>query len=303
MELTIKGNINYCASIVSIKNIIDLEGCDNIKGTTIFGNHVIVSKDVKIGELGIYFPVECRISNEFLSHNNLFDKLELNRDKTKKGFFSTKGRVRAVKLRGFMSDGFWIPIQSLLGLISQKDIDQFKEGDSFDHINGNKVCEKYFVPCHNGIGNTTKRNEKKSKKRFSKVRTEMWRFHIDTQLLGRNLDKLKPYDIYDISQKMHGCVSDDTIIDTLEFGQRTIKEVVDGRISCHVKAFDVQNNKVVYVPIDEYYLKKDDGDWYEIELENGNLLKITGNNPMWLPELSCYREVNKLHVGDIVLID
>ena len=204
MELTIKGNINYCASIVSIKNIIDLEGCNNIKGTTIFGNHVIVSKDVKIGDLGVYFPVETRISDEFLSYNNLFDKPELNRDKTKKGFFSTKGRVRAVKLRGFVSDGFWIPIQSFLGRINQREIDPFKEGDSFDHINGNKICEKYFVPCHNGIGNNTKRNEKKSKKRFSKVIDTQFRFHIDTQLLGRNLDKLKPYALYDISQKLHG---------------------------------------------------------------------------------------------------
>lgn len=227
MELTIKGNINYCASIVSIKNIIDLEGCNNIKGTIIFGNHVIVSKDVKIGELGIYFPVECRISDEFLSHNNLFDKPEFNRDKTKKGFFSTKGRVRAVKLRGFQSDGFWIPIQSLLGLISQKDIDQFKEGDSFDHINGNKVCEKYFVPCHNS-GSSNKRKETKANKKFSRIIKEQFHFHIDTPLLGRCIGNINPDQIISITQKLHGSsfiVSNILCNKKLNVFEKTLKKI------------------------------------------------------------------------------
>ena len=65
MGLSVKGNPNYCATIVAIENIISLEGCDNICATTIFGNNVIVSKDVKIGDVGIYFPVECSIKDIF----------------------------------------------------------------------------------------------------------------------------------------------------------------------------------------------------------------------------------------------
>lgn len=203
MNFEIKGNPNYAASIVSIKNIIDLEGCDNIKATTVFGNNVIISKDIKVGDLGIYFPVECSISSEFLSHNNLYDKPEMNKDKSRKGFFSSKGRVRAVKLRGNKSDGFWIPIQSLLGLIDQREIDQFKEGDSFDHINGNKVCEKYVVPCHNGSSNN-KRKETKANKKFSKIIKEQFHFHIDTPLLGRNINAIHPDQIISLTQKLHG---------------------------------------------------------------------------------------------------
>ena len=42
MTLKTPININYCATVVVIKNIIPLDGCDNIVSTTILGNSVIV---------------------------------------------------------------------------------------------------------------------------------------------------------------------------------------------------------------------------------------------------------------------
>ena len=40
----------------------------------------------------------------------------------------------------------------------------------------------------------------------------------------------------------------------------------------------------------------------EIELEDGTKLTITGNNPVWLPTLNCYRRVDELKQGDYVLM-
>ena len=34
---------------------------------------------------------------------------------------------------------------------------------------------------------------------------------------------------------------------------------------------------------------------------NGQKIEITGNNPVWLPELHCYRRVDELIEGDILL--
>jgi hypothetical protein len=33
MNLEVKGNQNYVATVVEIENILELEGCDNIRGT------------------------------------------------------------------------------------------------------------------------------------------------------------------------------------------------------------------------------------------------------------------------------
>jgi hypothetical protein len=203
MKFEIKGNENYAATIVKISNLISLEGCDNIQGTTIFGNHVIIAKSVKEGDVGIFFPIESKISDVFLKANNLYDKPEINKDTTVKGFFNYKGRVRCVKLRKFPSEGFWIPIESLNNCEVDYERNVFKENTTFDHINGIKICEKYFVPVRNS-GTGQKRNEKKKKTRFSKIIDSQFRFHTETAQLGRNLHRFNPDTLLHLSFKLHG---------------------------------------------------------------------------------------------------
>lgn len=112
---------------------------------------------------------------------------------------------------------------------------------------------------------------------------------------------IHPNDIIHVSSKWHGCVDADTIINTSE-GKMTIKNIVDNKLPVEIEAFDINTNQKVFVPIDNYYMIPNDGEWYELELENGQTLKITGNNPVWLPELGCYRPVENLKIGDSVLV-
>jgi hypothetical protein len=204
MKFEIKGNENYAATIVKIDNLIPLEGCDNIQGTTIFGNHVIIAKTVEIGDVGIFFPIETKISDVFLKANNLYDKPEMNNDTTVKGFFSHKGRVRCVKLRKFPSEGFWIPIDSLFKVEGIGSLINVNNNTTFDHVNDIKICEKYTVPSRTQSSGADKRNEKKKKTRFSKIIDTQFRFHIDTAQLGRNLHKFNPEILCHISFKVHG---------------------------------------------------------------------------------------------------
>ncbi|MCK9574819.1 MAG: hypothetical protein M0R51_02445 [Clostridia bacterium] len=44
------------------------------------------------------------------------------------------------------------------------------------------------------------------------------------------------------------------------------------------------------------------GDWYELELEDGKTLILTGNHRVWLVDLQCYRKVNDLKEGDDFLL-
>jgi hypothetical protein len=51
MHLTKPENENYAATVVSIKEVHPLEGCDNVQGTIIFGFQAIVGKDVRPGDM------------------------------------------------------------------------------------------------------------------------------------------------------------------------------------------------------------------------------------------------------------
>jgi intein/homing endonuclease len=43
--------------------------------------------------------------------------------------------------------------------------------------------------------------------------------------------------------------------------------------------------------------------WYEIELEDGRKIKITGNHNVFIPEIECYRRVDELTGDEEFLID
>lgn len=200
MRIEIKGNKNYCASVVKIENKIDLVGCDNICGTIIYGNHVIISTDTEIGTVGLYFPTESSISDVFLKNNNLYRDKNLNIDNKKTGFFEKTGRVKAMRLRGYISDGFFIPIESLSFL--KIDLDMFKIGDTFDTINGNEICRKYFRKPNIPYGKTGKTISKK--KYVSRLVDKQFRFHIDTENLGKYMYKINPDQIISVTYKLHG---------------------------------------------------------------------------------------------------
>lgn len=106
-------NSNYCGIVCSIDTIVPLENCDNLAHAIIFGNRVIVTKDVVVGTVGIYFPCGAKMSEEYLRLNNMFSEKALNEDKTKKGYFGKNGLVRCVKLRGNASEGLFVGMDTL----------------------------------------------------------------------------------------------------------------------------------------------------------------------------------------------
>jgi len=52
---------NYLAKIVRIDNLHPIPGADRIQTTLVDYNSVIIGKDVQIGDIVVYFPVECQI--------------------------------------------------------------------------------------------------------------------------------------------------------------------------------------------------------------------------------------------------
>ena len=202
MTFTEPKNKNYCAVVVALKNFVDLPNCDNVKAAMIFGNSVIVGKDQRAGDLGLFFPVETALSPEFLANNNLYRKVEwgnVNPD-AKAGFFEPHGRVKAMKFRGYKSEGFWIPLFSL-SYIQDIDYYDFPEGAEFDTIGDHPICHKY-IPRRNP-GRTWAGQGKKARAE-DRIVGGQFHFHIDTEQLRRNMHRLEPGTIISISDKWHG---------------------------------------------------------------------------------------------------
>ena len=300
-------NVNYLAKVVKLTEFTPHPNADRMKIAHVGGYKVCVGLDEAEGWY-IYFPVNCEINPNLLSYCNLYRHSEKNSNTEKAGFFNDNGRVTAIKLRGVPSEGFLLPLETLKSFISEtlnlelSDVEENFDFDIAEH-NGKSfwICKKYIIVQqlpNSGKGNYRQKNLKK----FNKAIDTQFRFHYDTVLIKKDPFAIEPNDRIHLSSKIHGCVDASTIINT-SLGKKTIKEIVDNKLNCLIESFDIETNQKVFVPIDNYYLKENDGDWYEIELENGVKLKITGNNPVWLPELACYRKVENLKIGDKILFE
>jgi len=205
MKLTISDNSkNYTCTVVEIKNIFPIEGADNIIRTNINGNDVVVSKDIKIGDIMLYFVSGTKLNSDYCIKNNLLDKAEMNYDPTKHGFISYKQfRVKAIKLRGVISDGILMPLNSLTPFLEEQSIKSLKVGDEFTEINGNTLCEKYIVPVRNS--NPGGKAPKKVGTRVQNVLIDnQFHFHTDTQHFVKHIDKFNENSEIIITRKIHG---------------------------------------------------------------------------------------------------
>jgi tRNA-binding EMAP/Myf-like protein len=204
MKLIVKENSkNYVCTVVEIKNVFPIEGADKIQRCVVNGNDVVVSKDVQVGDKMLYFVSGTRLSEEYCKYNNLLDKAEDNIDTTKKGFISHKQfRVKAIKLRGIVSDGMLMPLLSLAPVLGVgKNLEKLKVGDEFTDIDGISICEKYFVPSRNS--NPGGKAPTKQPK-ISRLVENQFFLHNDTDNLRKNIHKLNLNDIVGIHYKKHG---------------------------------------------------------------------------------------------------
>lgn len=198
MKLQKPENNNYCATVVAIKNIIVLPNCDNVVATTIFGFQAIVSKDVKVGDVGIVFSAETQLSDEYCSQNNLYRHSDKNSDQGKKGYLEDNRRVKAVKFRGNTSSALFMPLSSVDQWLKKGDV--LKEGDEFDKLYDVEICKKYIVPIWAG----TRKNAQSMPKAFKRVDTKFIPEHFATDNYFRNSHVVPPEAEIVVTQKIHG---------------------------------------------------------------------------------------------------
>jgi len=196
-----KHNINYLSKIVKIDNLRKVENADKLQVTTIDGANAIVGLDVKIGDVVVVCATESAINAEFLKANNLYENKDLNSNPEIKGYMNKYGRVKAIKLRGTVSRLFLFKAESLK---NWKGINVNLEdyiNTEFDTINGELFSWKYVTKTKEPKGQN---NPKKKKKVFKHIIDGQFNFHVDTPQLAKNMFKINPDDVIQISAKLHG---------------------------------------------------------------------------------------------------
>lgn len=200
MKLTIQENSeNYPCTVVKIGAPFEIEGADKIQRVVLLGNNVIVSKNVKEGDLMLYFVAGTQLSEVMCYVNNLYDDPALNSDTTQKGYISAKRRlVKALKLRGTISDGMLLPLSAVPTAYGQ-----LKEGDSFTHVDDEMICQKYEPPVkQSGLPKGEK--QPKVDKMKDVIVANQFRLHTSTAHFARNLEQFNPETEIVITRKYHG---------------------------------------------------------------------------------------------------
>ena len=212
-----KANVNYLAKVVELKEFtahINPE-VTRLKVAHVDGFNILVGIDEQPGKF-VYFPTSCCINPQLLSYANLYKHTELNADTEKSGMFEDNGRVKAIKLKGQVSEGFLLPLQTLLDFVVTSTNIKFESDDcpvgvEFDEVEHNGksfwINKKYVVHQQQG-GNSArdKKYEKRMKKlkKFNRVIDEQFRFHYDTVILRKEPNVIQPGDLIHISDKWHG---------------------------------------------------------------------------------------------------
>lgn len=194
MKLT---NENYCCTVIRIRGLLPLEGLDNLLAVPIFGFQALVNKSYNTEDLYLLFTAESQLNEEFCKQNNLFSNSSLNVDPEAKGYLGDKRRIRAIKLRGHVSNALILPVSSL----SYLGINNLKEGDAFNEIGGCILATKYEAR----IRSPRKAQKKRAFKKASLLNQKSIPEHIDTSHWGRNKHKVHEDEHIIVEQKIHGC--------------------------------------------------------------------------------------------------
>ena len=193
----------YKAYVTTLKNVRKHPNADKLLLADCFGNTVCVSLDYTEGMVGVYFPEDGKLSEEFCAQHNLVRKKDENGINIGGYLDPEKRNITAIKLRGEKSDGLFMPI-SCLDYCFDKGIaaEILAVGDTIDVVNGHLICEKYIPKKANrtsadGAGTRAHRRAKRS------IAPTFFE-HADTEQLAYNLAAFKPGDLVEITLKMHG---------------------------------------------------------------------------------------------------
>lgn len=205
--------------IVQIKELQKHPNADRLQIAIIFGASVIVDLKTKVGDLGVYFPIDLQLSEEYCRENDLVRRKDENGN-TAGGYLDpNKRNIRAMRFRGSPSEGLFMPLETLKYTGQTK----FEVGEKISIINGHEICRKY-IPRNSYKGSTPKAGNKTRKKRVPLA--PLFAEHADTEQLVYNLDSFYKGDLIEITLKMHGTSGRTGYLPKLKKMKRSLLDII-----------------------------------------------------------------------------
>lgn len=240
----------HCGFVVKVTQLRKHSNADRLMVATFFGNDTIVDLDTKVGDIGVYFPVDLQLSEEYCAKNNLVRKKDENGNNIGGYLDPDKRNIKAVKLRGEKSDGLFMPIKSFnycyedVGevvegkpyLIESTPASKFLNiGDQVTVLNGHDICQKYIPKTQTRHGGYSNGNRtRKIKVPYSPLFAE----HADTEQLAYNHGAFKAGDEVEITLKMHGTSQRTAYLPVLQPVKKTFWQKLFKKEPAPVYAYD-----------------------------------------------------------------
>ena len=185
------------AIIAKVTSVMPINGADKIHVAVVLGELLVVSKSVGVGDIGVLFPVDTQLSEQYCHENNLFRDVTKNKDVSKAGFFESTRRVRAQPFLKVRSTGLFMPLESLAFASNGAD---FSLCETFDELNGIQICNKY-------ISQATKdaiAKKANSTKKTKIVATPYFEKHVDSAQLKHAGMSIPKGALLSFHSKRHG---------------------------------------------------------------------------------------------------
>ena len=259
MKLIKKGNTNYTAKVILIENFrqhSDPE-VNKLKCCSVDGFNIICGIDSEPG-FYVYFPTACCLNPDFLRYANLYRHKELNNDPDKSGMFDDNGRVKAIRLRGELSEGFILPaviLENYILSVTNKDISLREEieFDTVEHDGKTFWINKKYIPKNTRMPGATGSKSKSAKqpKGLDRIIENQFRFHYNTCLIKKCPHVIKPNDVVSITEKVHGTSGISAYVLCNE--PRSWKNKLAWWINTKILGLDVLGTKDYYPDYDYLY--------------------------------------------------
>lgn len=227
----------HCGYVVKVEHLRKHENADRLQIATFFSNDTVVSLDTKLSDVGVYFPSDLQLSEEYCRMNNLVRKKDENGNEIGGYLDPDKRNIKAIKLRGEKSDGVFMPLSSFDYCYSDdQTADQhLKIGDTITVVNGHEICQKYIPKTTERIGRISTGNKTRKKKvPYSPLFTE----HADTEQLVYNHGAFKLGDEVEITLKMHGTSQRTAYLPVLKGYKRTLIDKILRREGTPIYEYD-----------------------------------------------------------------
>lgn len=191
------------AIVAKVTQVIEIPGADKIHVAVVLGEQCIVGKDVGVGYVGILFPADTQLSEEYCFENNLFRHGTENRNPEKTGFFESSRRVRAQPFLKIKSQAYFTSIESLsycgekyVAMIYASEV-----GTSFDLVGDHRICCKYISQAtRDAINKASKDGQKRTKV----VSTPFFDKHVDSAQFKHNVSLIPKGALIHFHAKVHG---------------------------------------------------------------------------------------------------